>query len=230
MDIIVKNKPWFKDILKKPELQDITIRSLYEFYLINDRIYKILSIITSNSNISIRVLDWFVTNYSKKNNIIYELSEDSSSERYFNVFLQYKCQLKAYKKKMFDPFCRKQRIPFYYEANKCVITTVGQLNFFKWALSNEILKYVEEHLQEIINDMIITNKNMIKTYKHSNNIGNTSSELKTYDDIIDNSLTITSKQKSSVSSESERRRRHELSKNASRSVNIHNYSIVLSFD
>ncbi|MFM7979984.1 MAG: hypothetical protein ACKPKO_11780, partial [Candidatus Fonsibacter sp.] len=56
-----------------------------------------------------RVLDWFVTNYSKKNNIIYELSEDSSSERYFNVFLQYKCQLKAYKKKMFDPFCRKTR-------------------------------------------------------------------------------------------------------------------------
>ena len=64
MDIIIKNKPWFKEILKKPELQDITLRNLYEFFLQNDNINKVLPIITSNSNISIIVLDWFVKNYS----------------------------------------------------------------------------------------------------------------------------------------------------------------------
>ena len=131
MDIIIKNKPWFKEILKKPELQDITLRNLYDFFLQNDSINKVLPIITSNSNISIRVLDWFVTNYSKKCNIIYELPDaNNNCDRFFNVYLQYKCQLKGYKKKLFDPFCRKQRIAFYYAENKSVVTTIKQLNFF----------------------------------------------------------------------------------------------------
>jgi len=75
MDIIIRSKPWFAEVLKKQELQDITLRNLYQFYLCNDNILKILPIITSNSNISIRVLDWFVTNYSKKYNIIYNLKD-----------------------------------------------------------------------------------------------------------------------------------------------------------
>ena len=77
MNDILKNKPWFREILKKPELQDITLRNIYEYYLVNNNIDKLLQIITSNSNISIRVLDWFVTNYSKKFNIIYKISKIS---------------------------------------------------------------------------------------------------------------------------------------------------------
>jgi hypothetical protein len=229
MNNIFKNKPWFKDILCKSELSNILIRNLYEYYLTNDRIDKILPIITSNSHISIRVLDWFVTNYSKKYNIIYELSDVDNSDRYFNVFLQYKCQLKAYKKKKFDPFCRKQKLLFYYDINKCVETTLGQLNFFRWALNNEILTYVENNLQKIINDI---NKNQNKLAINSldkiDNL-NTLSEIKYYDDIIDNSIVI-SKYNSLNSSESDKRKRHELSKNANKSLNIHNYSIILSFD
>lgn len=156
MDAIIKDKPWFREILKKPELQDITLRNLYEFYLGNNCIYKILPIITSNSIISIRVLDWFATNYSKKFNIIYELDNaESSNDKYFNVFLQYKCQLKAYKKKLFDPFCRKQRIVFHYDVDKCVVTTVGQLNFFKWAIKYNIISYIEKNLEQLEHDMII---------------------------------------------------------------------------
>ena len=138
MELIISKYPWFKAILQ--DIQDITLKNLYEFYLTNDNIHIILPIITSNSNISIRVIDWFVTNYAKKNNIIYELEDNNENGILFNVYLQYKCQLKSYKKKIFDPFCRKEKIGFYYDEFKCVITTIGQLNFFKWTIKYDVLK------------------------------------------------------------------------------------------
>ena len=201
MNEIIKNKPWIKEILNKPELQDITLINLYVYFLSNNNINKLLPIITSNSNVSIRVLDWFVTNYSKKHNIIYKLT-DREDNHFFNVYLQYKCQLKSYKKKLFDPFCRKKRIVFYYDLNKCIVTTVGQLNFFRWAISNDVLNYVEQHLNTITHDMINSNKS-----SSSKSISESSSD-----------------------SEKRRKKRQELSINANKSINIHNYNITLSFD
>ncbi len=218
MDKIKLEKSWFIDLLKKPELQDITLRNLYEFYLQDNLIHRIIPIITSNSNISIRVLDWFVTNYSKKYNIVYELN-NPNEERFFNVFLQYKCQLKSFKKKLFDPFCRKQRICFYYDLNKGVVTTIGQLNFFKWALSYGVLDYLEKHLDDITNDMIVSNKIMVK--KYNNTINN---------NIITTSNSSEQIEINTSDSDKVRKKRHELSKSANKSINIHNYSIVLSFD
>jgi hypothetical protein len=126
---------------------DILLPSLYSFYSENNHIDIILPIILGNSKISIRILDWFVTNYSKMFQIEYYLQDD----KLFNVYLDYKSQLKGYKKKLFDPFCRKKRIPFYYDLinNKYIVSTIGQLNFFKWAISKKILNYVEEHLDDI---------------------------------------------------------------------------------
>ena len=49
---------------------------------------------------------------------------------------------------MFDPFCRWKRIKFHE-----MDTTVGQLNFFEWAIRDEILKYIETHHDEIHKDM-----------------------------------------------------------------------------
>jgi hypothetical protein len=49
---------------------------------------------------------------------------------------------------MFDPFCRSKRIKFLnFE------TTVGQLNFFEWAINDDILDYLEEHYEEFHADM-----------------------------------------------------------------------------
>jgi hypothetical protein len=217
MDRILIDKPWFKELLKKPEFQDITLMGLYEFYLTDNNIHKVLPIITSNSNISIRVLDWFVTNYSKKFNIIYKSeNNDTNSEKYFNVYLQYKCQLKSYKKKFFDPFCRKQRIAFYYDINKCAVTTIGQLNFFRWAISSGILKYVKKNLQLITKDMIISNKIMIKKYNSDLDNVSTDTTISTYTNSSD--------------SEKIRKKRHELSISANKTIKIHNYNIILSFD
>ena len=232
MNDIIKNKPWLSEILKKPELHDITLRNIYEFYLVNNNIDKLLPIITSNSNISIRVLDWFVTNYSKKFNIMYKLLNNNDDNHYFNVYLQYKCQLKSYKKKLFDPFCRKQRIIFYYDLNKCIVSTIGQLNFFKWAISYGILDYVEQNLQHITDDMIISNKNII-----NKNMINSKLDINNifiqYDDIVSkpiHSNIVSSTTISSSDSDKNRKKRQELSTSANKTVNIHNYNIVLTFD
>ena len=139
---------------------EIILQTLSKFYNnINPKTNKqyiedILPILTGNTRLSIRLIDWFVTNYSKKNNIVYSLEETNNTiSKYFNVYTNYKAQLKGYKKKLFDPFCRKRRIPFYYGDNKCLITTIGQLNFFKWALEYKILEYLENNYNIINIDM-----------------------------------------------------------------------------
>lgn len=130
---------------------DVILPSLYDFFKKKEHIDCILPIISGTSTLSIRVLDWFVTNYAKTFNIILETN--------FNVYLDYKSQLRGYKKKMFDPFCRKRRIPFYYMDGKCIITTIGQLNFFKWAIQNKIIDYVINHLNDIYQNMNLCSKN-----------------------------------------------------------------------
>jgi hypothetical protein len=34
-----------------------------------------------------------------------------------------------------------------------MVTTIGQLNFFKWAIENKILDYIDENYETIENDM-----------------------------------------------------------------------------
>jgi hypothetical protein len=128
--------------LKIASKNDILLNSLFLFYRENNMIESIIPIINGQSNISLRVLDWFVTNYSKKNNVVYNIEKEGKLPIIFNVFLDYRLQLKAYSKKYFDPFCRKNRIIFYYQDKMAIKTTVGQLNFFRWALKNKIIKYV----------------------------------------------------------------------------------------
>jgi hypothetical protein len=62
-------------------------------------------------------------------------------------------KLKAYSKKRFDPFCRWERISVPYKNDTSIETTIGQLNFFKWALENNVIDYIEENYEEIEKDM-----------------------------------------------------------------------------
>lgn len=128
----------------------LLLQNMIRFYKIDDRIDRILPIINGTSNLSIRIIDWFVTNYAKKNFTIIE-SPNSSSR--FKVYSDYKLKLKAYSKKRFDPFCRWERINIPYKNGTSIQTTLGQLNFFKWALENNIIDYIEKHFEEIEYDM-----------------------------------------------------------------------------
>ena len=62
-------------------------------------------------------------------------------------------KLKAYSKKRFDPFCRWDRISIPYKTDTCIETTIGQLNFFKWALENKVVDFIEDNYETIEKDM-----------------------------------------------------------------------------
>ena len=144
-------------VKKVVDSKDLLMISLSKFYSVKSNINKILPIIDGTSNISLRLIDWFVTNYSKKNNIVIT-KQVHNNIIHFNVYLSYRSQLKAYSKQLFDPFRRRQRITFNYDSSNSIETTIGQLNFFRWTLQNDIIDYVMKHLKEIDNDMISTQK------------------------------------------------------------------------
>ena len=154
---------------------NILMISLNKFYENPQYLEKFNKIVNGDSKISLRIIDWFVTNYSKKNNISYPVltkhktitkihtyEEDTDDNKQkivpkhkkiqFNVYVRYKAQLKSYSKKSFDPFCRKDRITDWGPDNN-ITTTIGQLNFFKWAIQNNVIDYIEENLSEIEKDM-----------------------------------------------------------------------------
>lgn len=145
--------------------QNLLMTNLYKFYEKDDNINIILPIIKGENNLSLRIIDWFVTNYSKKKNIIYNVEKTKNGKLVkdnFSVHMNYKNQLKAYSKKQFDPFCRRERINFYYKNDNFLVTTVGQLNFFKWLIENKIIEYIYNNLNNIEMDM---NNNINKHYK-----------------------------------------------------------------
>jgi hypothetical protein len=80
-------------------------------------------------------------------------SRDNVKLNPFNVFHSYKSQLKSYSKKFFDPFCRRNRIEYKYNGVDTISTTLGQLNFFKWAINYKVIDYIRDNYKEIEDDM-----------------------------------------------------------------------------
>ena len=113
---------------------EILLNKLMIYYNENKNLNKMLNIINGESKISLRIIDWFATNYAKKNYIVYNIIKNNSKEERFKVYDDYKLKLKAYSKRRFDPFCRWDRITIPYINDTYIQTTLGQLNFFKWAL------------------------------------------------------------------------------------------------
>ena len=201
-----------KDITGKQALLMIPIT---KFFTVKEHITQFLDIIEGRTKISLRLIDWFVTNYSKKNNTFYNINHyntpivknktkkkiSNNFDQYFNVFNNYKCQLKAYSKLHFDPFCRRTRISFYYQKDKSILTTVGQLNFFKWTIENYIIDHMLENIQAIESDMNFINKSSTEKKKSK-----------------------------TVKKKTQRKPRKVLSITASKSIIKHNYPITLSFD
>tara|TARA_B100001093_G_scaffold497660_1_gene544841 strand:- start:3985 stop:4539 length:555 start_codon:yes stop_codon:yes gene_type:complete len=183
-----------------------------EFYKKDRNLDKMLNIINGKSKISLRIVDWFVTNYSKKNYTVYDINKGELNER-FKVYTNYKLNLKAYSKKRFDPFCRWDRITIPYNENNDIQTTLGQLNFFKWALENNIITYISENYNIIDNDM---------------NNRNSSSKSKNYS-VSSNSSTDSSESSNSSGNNKTRKKREELSQSASRSMKKENISTIITF-
>jgi hypothetical protein len=217
---------------------DLLLHNLLIFYKHNNNIEKLLKIIGGNSKISLRIVDWFATNYAKKYYTLYNIisrcickdnkdvlnpekgiinpkkrgavpcDEDENNyyncsicckNRRFKVYDDYKLKLKAYSKKRFDPFCRWERISIPYKNDKFIETTIGQLNFFKWALENNVIKYIEDNYSIIENDM--------------NNRNSTSKKKQIFYEYFKT-----------------RKKREELSISASKSIKKEKVEIILEFN
>ena len=157
---------------------ELLLNNLMDFYKDETNLSRMLKIITGDSKISLRIVDWFATNYAKKYYTLFTIDDD----RRFKVYYDYKLKLKAYSKKRFDPFCRWDRISIPYKNDTCIETTIGQLNFFKWAIENKVINYIEENYDTIEKDM--------------NNRNSTSKRNET---VIDNSKTRKKREELSVS-------------------------------
>jgi hypothetical protein len=148
--------------------QNMLVQSLVHFFTHKhghmQNMTMFLDLVQKGAHISLRVIDWFVTNYSREHDVIITNPSDTnpnSSSAFLNVHESYKQQLKAYSKRQFDPFCRRKRINFHYEdtrkneTNKVhkIKTTVGQLNFFKWAIENNIISFIRQNIKDIEDSM-----------------------------------------------------------------------------
>ncbi len=187
---------------------DLLLNKLMKFYNKDGNFERMLNIINGKSDISLRIVDWFATNYCKKNYVTYLIEKNGNIER-FKVYNDYKLNLKAYNKKRFDPFCRWERITIPYKNDTHIQTTLGQLNFFKWALENQVVKYIEENYSIIDSDMNQRNSSTkAKNYSINSNSSNSST------DTLDSS----SSASSNSSNNKTRKKREELSCNASKGI------------
>lgn len=159
--------------------KELLLSSLSNFYNKNENYKNILvSIIDSKYHLSLRMIDWLVTHYSKNNNVIYWISNNDNkiyekcptdidnhhTFKKVNLYLDYRAQLKSYTKFNFDSFRRHDRITFIIDSEKNlkIETTIGQLNFFRWAFNNNIIEYATIHKKEIYKSMIKNNKEVKK--------------------------------------------------------------------
>lgn len=198
---------------------NLLLKNLMKFYKTDiDGVYnpennfdKMLKIITGDSKISLRIIDWFTTNYAKKNFTLYMLDG-----KRFKVYDDYKLKLKAYSKKRFDPFCRYQKISIPYKDDKFIETTIGQLNFFKWSIENKIVDYIEENYDIIERDM--------------NNRNSASKRKELMNSSISEENTQQQQTASVPSANKTRKKREELSISATKSIKKETIEIVLQFN
>lgn len=200
----------------------LLMTNLMEFYQNKDHLHKMMCIINGESKISLRLVDWFVTNFAKKQYTVYELQENHRStassqepeQIRFKVYNDYKLKLKAYSKRKFDPFCRWDRISIPYGENSVMETTIGQLNFFKWAIEHKIMDYIETHYQDIENDM--------------NNRNSTAKRRVSIDNLDDLTASQTSVRSSDMTKT--RKKREELSISACKCIKKELVKIVVKFN
>ncbi len=157
-----------------------------------------VDIINGTHLISLRFLDWFVTRYCFLYKLAINVSNPYVKQENFNINISYKAQLKSFKKKYFDPFRRKKKFYYVCEKNNLVLlTTLGQLNFFRWAISYDIIKYTETNYRDII-----TKITHVNTYFKKNIIENSSYSTSDSADITKSNTQSETTESETVSTES----------------------------
>lgn len=140
-------------VINMQDMECTLTRKLQKFFTENEDAWNlVVDIVTRKDHgmLTLRLLDWFVCNYSFCNQVVYMRKSDG---RPFHVFSEYKSMLRGYSKKFCDAFARTCRIFFEISSpsgnRRRIITSVGQLNFLKWAICNDVMDFAREHVHEI---------------------------------------------------------------------------------
>jgi hypothetical protein len=158
--------------------QELIVMSLQTFYAARKDLPEIMELLQGTSIISLRLIDWFVTNYAKRHNIGYIMGSQE-----FMVYMSYKSQLKAYSKKLFDPFCRRERIMFSLPGTDQFVTTVGKLNFFRWAIEKNVIEYLKTNRVTVETEMNAHMKQLSRS-RSTRNTTNSSTETVTKEEKV----------------------------------------------
>lgn len=150
----------------------ILLESLLQFYKDPYNAKYFMDLLDNPEGLSLRMLDWFVTDYAKDKQIIYE----KKNGKKFFVHVGYKSGLKGFQKKFFDPFCRTKRINVDINEKK-VTTTIAQLNFVKWCIQNQVIDYISNNKSTLQEHMRTKNK-MKNNNKHGHGTQEISSDAK----------------------------------------------------
>lgn len=154
--------------------QELIISSLQKFYADRTDSTETMELLLGTSLMSLRLIDWFVTNYAKQHNTSYILNGQE-----FLVYMNYKSQLKAYSKKLFDPFCRRERILFQLPGKEPFMTTVGKLNFFRWAIEKGVLDYMKANMTAIEKEMNASQRELQKMRREASSTASSSATTAT---------------------------------------------------
>ena len=108
------------------------LANLREFYADPKNAKMLVDVLDHKCGVSLRTLESFVTRKDSRTYV-------TKSGRRFAVHVAYKSSLVGYSKKLFDPFCRTDRIEFVTGSGGTLSTTVAQLNFIRWCIVNDII-------------------------------------------------------------------------------------------
>ena len=94
------NNNEFKRVTNIKCKENLLMNSLIKYFSKEEYLNTFLPILEGKSQISLRLIDWFVTNYCKKYNTIYKIKSKESNKKSldFNVYFSYKTQLKSFSK------------------------------------------------------------------------------------------------------------------------------------
>ena len=151
----------------------LLLSSISKYFKNNPKhIEHLKNIISGKSFISLRLIDWLLTHFAKNNNIQYWIDDNNkkifktlpdnlkkaANLRKFNMYIDYRAQLKSFSKMYFDPFRRHERISYKVSDREVIETTIGQLNLFRWFFKNNIYEYINQNYSEISSHMSKKNK------------------------------------------------------------------------
>jgi hypothetical protein len=128
------------EYIKKDNKLNILYEKIQYYYEhLDDAIKNLLyDIIAGTNKISISFIEWYVRSYLYDNDTIVHKS-----------FILYS---RTYRKKNFDFYRRGPTFIFTLNEDINMLTTLGQLNAFKWLTENNILTTIEDNYDNLISE------------------------------------------------------------------------------